>query len=157
MKISKNNLKGFIFEMLLLIVCITLILSGLLYNQLITITIRIHILTIALLILTITLLIYLYCKIINIGIKALCDFIISGETKIRGTCIKQYPFSASVFADKWDKNYEVRNDIRYYIVIKTSKNEHITLLSPGYLNVIDGMQYTFYIGKSSHIILAFEE
>lgn len=126
--------------------------TGLFYTGLIQIKIELHLLTITFIGLIICIFVYYYCGIIRRGIKSLWDFVFRSKVTLKAEYIEQKPYSASVFTEKYSKNFSACREQRYLIVVKF-KDELLTIVSSSPVELEKNKIYNFTMGKYSGVLL----
>ena len=127
-----KKIKPFVFELLVFLFIVFFISFTILAEGFVTIIFSPNLITVSLSIILLICFIYLFSRVVNIGFRVLIDYLFQKADKDKYTFIKQLPYSASVFSEKWDKNH--RRSIGMYYLVQVKKEDKIyTFLSPCYL------------------------
>ena len=151
--INIKKLWPFIREMFILIFVIGMLILGLSYNNLITITFKWHILSVSFIMIMFVLAIIVFPKIIIRGINAILDLLFKNKEQQICYIIDQFPYPSSVFTERTTKNYTFEREMRYCIVIKTLDNKLKTLISTDYIPYDKKIKYSVTYWKRSKVIL----
>lgn len=144
--------KPFVMEMLVFLFVFVVVTIGLLTGNYIEITINPNFITISLIVILIALFLGLFSRVVNIGFRALFDFVFQRSKTYNCLFINELPYRASVFSEKFNKNNELSYGM-YYLIHMKNDEETLTFVSPVYLGLDAGKRYTFRIASSSHIVL----
>lgn len=127
-------IKPFVTEMVILLFVVAGVTVGLLTGKFIEITIKLHLITIAFIIIVIGLFLALFSRVVNLGARALFDFIFQSTKLDNYEFIKELPYYASVFSEKFGPNSE-RSYGMYYLIQVKKDDEILTFISPFFLDL----------------------
>ena len=145
-------IKPFIEEMLILIFVAVVVTVGLLLEKFIEITIKPHLLSITAFVIVIGLFLFLFSRVINLGIKAIIDYIFQRTKTGSYEFIKELPYRASVFSEKFTANAD-RSYGMYYLLQVKKDDKILTFISSSFLDLETGKKYIFKTAASSCIVL----
>lgn len=151
-----QKIKPFIAELAVLILVISGILFGLLKGNFIEITFHAHFITIFFFLMILVLFLFLFSRVINLGVRSLMDYIFQNVKVDQYTFIKEIPYKASVFSEKYNSCSE-RTLGMYFLIQAKKDNAIVTFISPDYLELSEGKTYKIQSAACSHIVLNCEE
>ena len=147
-----KTIKPFVIELITFVFVISVIIIGLLVGDFIEISFHMHLITIIAIALIIIPLLSLFSRIVNLGVRALVDFVFQKTKEGVYEFLDEQPYEASVFTEKVGKNHE-RSFGMYYLIHLKKGNEVYTLISASYVDLIKGKTYIIKSGWSSNIFL----
>ncbi len=148
-----KSVKPFIFEMLTLLFVISLIIAGLLIRD--NIQISWDLLTIGVVVCVFVIHLLLFSRIVPLGIRALVDYICQNTEENTFVFLKEEPYEASMFTEKFGKDHKRHIGMYYLIHLKNSK-EISTFISPVYVDFDENKKYKVKYGKCSKIFISSE-
>ena len=148
-----NTVKSIIFEFIALTFIVG-ILIVLLFNNFIEIYCDKFIIK-ASLIIILFYAIYCFFSIVNLGIRALIDYIFQKTITDKYIFMREEPYDNNIFTGKFDENHEQTIGI-YYIIYAQKNNRIYTFISSSYKEMYTGKIYTIKAGKYSNILVSCE-
>ncbi len=145
-------IKPFVAEMLILLFVVVSVIVGLLTGEFIEITIKPHLITLAFFIIVIGLFLSVFSRVINLGVRAIFDYIFQSTKTGNYEFIKTLPYHASVFSEKFAANTE-RSYGMYYLIQVKKDDQMLTFISSSFLDLKTGKRYIFKTTALSHIVL----
>lgn len=145
-------IRPFIIELLTFIFVICGIFLGLLAGNYIEIIFHINLFTIGIITIVVLFIILYFSRVVNIGVKALIDFIFQQTKQGKYIFIRQLPYQASIFTEKFGPNHKRSLGMYYLIQVKNCEQIY-TFISPSYVELEEGKVYIITSARSSHILL----
>lgn len=146
-------IKPFIVELITFIFVVSVICIALITGNFIEIIFHMHLVTVVAIVLVLTSLLSLFSRIVNTGVKALTDFMFQNTKEDVYVFLKEQPYKASVFTEKFSYCHE--RSVGMYYLIHLKKGEKIyTLISSSYIDFVEGKTYRVKSGYSSNIFLS---
>ena len=130
-------IKPFVTEMLILFFVVAGVTVGLLTGKFIEITIKPHFIPIASLIIVIGLFLSLFSRVVNLGVRAMFDYMFQSTKTDSYEFIKELPYHASVFSEKFAANSE-RSYGMYYLIQVKKGDKVFTFISSSFLDLKTG-------------------
>lgn len=153
-----KTVRPFVLEMFVFIFVIVGIVFGVLVGNYIEIHFNMHLITVAFIILVMVILISYSSRIINLGIRAMLDYVFQHVKEEEVKIIKVLPYRASVFAEKYGRKGEIHSSIgMYYLYQVKSHRGKFELISPYYLDLCEGSSYIVKVAMLSSIIVTYSE
>lgn len=146
-----KSLKPYIIEMLIFVVCITLLLVGFLVCG--YISVKWNLLTIAGILLLSLILLWCFFVVFRRGILALVDAIFRLITTDQVKIINVFPVQASTFSDKAVECYVFKAEQRYIYALKTKRGRILSVISNVYTEYEKNTIYTVQYSKFSKILI----
>lgn len=154
--IKFRMVRPFVMEMAVFLFAIFVVLFCFLMEDYIVIAIDFNFLTVCLIVILLGYFMFLFSRIINMGVRALFDFVFQKTKNDTYVFLKTLPYVASSFTEKWGHNRETSIGM-YYLVQVEKEGNIITLISPSFLNFKEGNVYNITSAFSSRIILSYSE
>ena len=145
-------IKPFVEEMLILFFVVVGVTVGLLSGKFIEITIKPHLLSITASVIVIGLFLFLFSRVINLGVKAIIDYIFQRTKTGSYVLIKELPYRASVFSEKFTADAD-RSYGMYYLLQMKKDDKVLCFISSSYLDLKTGKEYIIKSAASSCIVL----
>ena len=152
--IKFKTIRPFIEELAVLLFVVFLIIEGFLFTNLVEIKIKAHYLTIVAIAIVGVYFFSLFYNVVNLGLKALFDYIFQRTTTEKFTFIKQEPIRASGLLEKYNRKGQKIRCIYHLINVK-KENDLYTFWSSNYADLIEGKVYEITFATSSGILLNF--
>ena len=146
-------IKPFVLEFITFIFGVSTICIALITGNFIEIIIHVHLLTVVVVILVFASFLSLFSRIVSTGVKALTDFVLQNTKEDVYVFVKEQPYEASIFTEKFGDFHE-RSVGMYYLIHLKKGNEMYTLISSSYVDLIEGKTYRVKSGSSSNIFLS---
>lgn len=146
-------IKPFVLEFITFIFVVSTICIALITGNFIEIIFHVHLLTVVVVILVFASLLSLFSRIVSTGVKALTDFVLQNTKEDVYVFVKEQPYKASAFTEKFGYFHE-RSVGMYYLIHLKKGNEMYTLISSSYVDLIEGKTYRVKSGSSSNIFLS---
>lgn len=146
-------IKPFVVELITFTFVVSVTCIALIAGNFIEIIFHMHLLTIVAVGLVLALLLSLFSRIVNTGVKALADFLFQKTKEDVYVFLKEQPYKASVFTEKFGYSRE-RFVGMYYLIHLKKGNEIYTLISSTYIDLVEGKTYRVKSGRSSNIFIS---
>ena len=150
--IKFKMIKPFVTEMLILLFVVVSIIVGLLTGKFIEITIKPHLITFSFFLIAIGLFLSLFSRVINLGARAMFDYIFQSTKTDNYEFIEELPYRASVFSEKFASDSKQTYGMYYLIQVKKD-GKVSTFISSSFLDLKPGKKYILKTTTSSHIVL----